>query len=156
MIAQEQLKTIISEYLESESEFYLVDLKITPDNRIMVEIDTFEGVSLDDCVKIHRFIESKLDREIEDYELEVSSAGISEPFKVIQQYEKNIENEVEIVLKDGKKISGLLVEVEPEKIKLEIQKSVKLEGAKRKTTIVEAININLSDIKTTKLIIHFK
>lgn len=156
MIATELVKAIVSEYFETEENFYLVDLKITPDNRIMIEIDTFEGVSLDDCVKLHRFIESKIDREVEDYELEVSSAGISEPFKVIQQYEKNIDNEVEILLKDGKKISGLLIAVFPEQIKLEVEKSVKLEGAKRKSIITEEIEINLTDIKTTKLIIHFK
>ncbi len=156
MIALEQVKSIVAEYLESELEFYLVDLKISPDNRISIEIDTFDGVSLDDCVKLHRFIESKLDREVEDYELEISSAGISEPFKVIKQYEKNIDNEVEVLLKNGKKLSGVLTKVDTDLIKLSIEKSVKLEGAKRKTTINEELVINLSDIKTTKLIIHFK
>lgn len=156
MIVPGIVQSIVNEYLESEKDFYLVDLKITTDNRILIEIDTFEGVSLDDCVKLNRFIESKLDRETEDYELEVSSAGISEPFKVIQQYHKNIDNEVEVLLKDGKKLTGILSNVYADEIALEIEKMVKAEGAKRKSLVSETLQIKINDIKTTKLIIHFK
>lgn len=159
-ISQKMLdKSIVSQVVEShlqEGELYLVDLKVTPDNRILVEIDSFNGVSLDDCVALTRYIESKLDREVLDYELEVSSAGLSSPFKVYKQYEKNIGKEVEVLTTEGVKITGELQVVSNEEITLTTEKVVKPEGAKRKTTIQEEITISFKNIKTTKLIIRFK
>jgi len=159
-ISQKMLdKSIVSQVVEphlQEGELYLVDLKVTPDNRILVEIDSFNGVSLDDCVALTRYIESKLDREVLDYELEVSSAGLSSPFKVYKQYEKNIGKEVEVLTTEGVKITGELQVVSNEEITLTTEKVVKPEGAKRKTTIQEEITISFKNIKTTKLIIRFK
>lgn len=146
---------IIDEYLQ-DSELYLVDLKITQDNRVLIEIDAFKGVSLDDCIGLNRFIESKIDREIEDYELEVSSAGLTEPFKVLKQYEKNIGKEVEVLTTEGKKMTGVISQVAEEQFGLTIEKSMKQEGAKRKTTVKEELLLSYKNIKTTKLIIRFK
>jgi len=146
---------IIEEYLQG-SELYLVDLKITQDNRVLIEIDAFKGVSLDDCIGLNRFIESKIDREIEDYELEVSSAGLTEPFKVLKQYEKNIGKEVEVLTTEGKKMTGVISQVAEEQFGLTIEKSMKQEGAKRKTTVKEELLLSYKNIKTTKLIIRFK
>ncbi len=155
MIEKSIVNQIVEEYLGSKG-FYLVDLKVNPDNRIIIEIDSMQGVSLDDCVELNRLIESKLDREEEDYELEVSSAGLSEPFKVINQYHKNTGKEVEVLLKTGKKISGVLKEVAEDYCVLEQELMVKPEGAKRKVATLETQNIPYQDIKTTKLIIRFK
>ena len=84
MIDKQQVIGIAEQWLKSKEGYFLVDVDITPDNRIVVEIDQAEGVWIDDCVELSRFIESALDRDVEDYELEVGSAGIGQPFKVLQ------------------------------------------------------------------------
>ncbi len=122
----------------------------------MVEIDSFDGVSIDFCAQLSKHIESQHDREIEDYELEVGSAGLTEPFKVIKQYEKNLGNEVETLTKAGKKITGVLVEVNENDFVIEIEKSEKPEGAKRKIIVTENLTFPYEEIKTTKYIIRFK
>ena len=155
MILKSTVNQIIESYLAS-TDYYLVDLKISNDNKMQIEIDSFDGVSIDFCVELSKHIESKLNRDEEDYELEVSSAGLTEPFKVLKQYEKNIGNEVEVLTSNGKKISGILAAANPESFSLEIEKTVKPEGAKRKMTITETTNFNYSDIKYTKYIIRFK
>ena len=94
MIAKNVVSGIVNEWLE-DKEYFLVDIEVTPDNKIVVEIDHAEGVWIDDCVELSRFIESKLDREEEDFELEVGSAGIGQPFKVLQQYLIHIGKDLE-------------------------------------------------------------
>ena len=155
MIAKETVNQIVEEFL-SETNYYPVDVKITPDNRISVEIDSFDGVSIEFCAELNRHIQSKLDREVEDFELEVSSAGLTEPFKVKKQYEKNIGNEVETLTKDGKKISGILTEVSNENFVLETEKMEKPEGSKRKVAVTEYLSFKYEEIKHTKYIIRFK
>lgn len=155
MIDKVAVNQVVVEYLQ-DSELYLVDLKITQDNRVQIEIDAFKGVSLDDCIGLNRFIESKIDREIEDYELEVSSAGLTEPFKVLKQYEKNLGKEVEVLTTEGKKMTGVISQVAEDQFGLTIEKSMKQEGAKRKTTVKEELLLSYKNIKTTKLIIRFK
>ncbi|MDO9154071.1 MAG: ribosome assembly cofactor RimP [Paludibacter sp.] len=140
----------------SETEYYLVDINITPDNRISVEIDAYDGVSIDFCAELSHYITTQLDRESEDYELQVSSAGLTEPFKVLKQYIKNIGNEVEVLTKAGKKISGILKEANENAFIIEIEKTEKPEGSKRKVIIKEDITFSYQDIKTTKYIIRFK
>ena len=155
MILKDTVIQLVEAFLENTG-YYLVDMKVSNDNRILVEIDSFEGVSIDFCVELNRHIEANLDREIEDYELEVASAGLTEPFKVLKQYEKNLGNEVEVLTKDGKKLTGILMLCDDAKIILQQEKLVKPEGAKRKTTIVEETEIPYTNIKTTKYIIRFK
>ena len=86
----------------------MVDVTVSTSNHIVVEIDTQNGVNIDFCAELSRHIESQLDREVEDYELEVGSAGLTAPFKVIEQYHKNKGNEVDVLTKEGKKITGIL------------------------------------------------
>lgn len=155
MISKDSIYQVVEQYL-SDTDYYLVDVKVTPDNRILVEIDSFEGVTIEFCAELNRHIESQIDREIEDYELEVSSAGLTEPFKVLKQYEKNIGNEVETLTKTGKKYTGILVEVHPTGFVLEIEKNERPEGAKRKIIVSENLTFPYEDIKTTKYIIRFK
>jgi len=155
MILKDTVIQLVESFL-ANTEYYLVDLKISKDNSILVEIDSFRGVSIDFCVELNRHIEANLDREIEDYELEVSSAGLTEPFKVLKQYEKNIGNEVEVFTKDNKKMTGILISCDEIKIVLQQEKTVKPEGAKRKMTIQEDTEIPFTNIKTTKYIIRFK
>ena len=122
----------------------------------MIEIDAFDGVEIDFCAELSRYVESTLDREVEDFELQVGSAGLTEPFKVLKQYEKNLGNEVEVLTKAGKKLSGILTEANEENFVIQIEKTEKPEGSKRKVTIQEDITFNYSDIKYTKYLIRFK
>lgn len=155
MISKDTVKQVVESYITAKG-YYLVDINVTKDNHISVEIDHFEGVSIDFCVELTREIESGIDRETEDYELQVSSAGLTEPFKVLKQYQKNTGNEVEVLTKEGKKITGVLTAANAEKITLQIEKQIKPEGAKRKITLCEDLEIPYENIKTTKYIIRFK
>ena len=155
MIDKNVVSGIVNEWLE-DKEYFLVDVSVSPDDKIVVEIDHAEGVWIDDCVELSRFIESKLDREEEDYELEVGSAGIGQPFKVLQQYLIHIGKEVEVLTKDGKKLEGVLKDANEENMTLTIQKKVKFEGAKRPKLVEEDITYTYSEIKYTKYLISFK
>jgi ribosome maturation factor RimP len=154
MIEKSIVEEIINNFLEN-SENYLVGLELKPDNTIIVEIDNDQAVSIDDCIALSRFIESKLDRDKEDYELEVGSAGISQPFKLIRQYKKNKGKEVETLLKNGKKYRGVLKEADENRFILTVEKQVKPEGAKRKITVEEEMSFIYNEIKYTKNIIRF-
>ena len=155
MISKDSIYQAVEQFIV-DTDYFLVDIKVTPDNRVMVEIDSFEGVKIDFCAELNRHIESQIDREIEDYDLEVGSAGLTEPFKVQKQYEKNLGNEVETLTKEGKKFNGILTEVNSTGFELEIEKSEKPEGAKRKILVTENLTFQYDDIKTTKYIIRFK
>ncbi len=102
MIDKKVVSRIVDEWLEGK-DYFLVDVNVSSGDKIIVEIDHAEGVWIDDCVDLSRFIESKLDREQEDYELEVGSAGIGQPFKVLEQYLIHLGKKVEVITKDGKK-----------------------------------------------------
>ena len=135
---------------------FLVDVEVKPDNVLVVEIDNEEGVDIDRCVALHRFLESKLDRDVEDYELEVGSAGITSPFKVLAQYKKNIGNEVEVLTKDGRKLSGVLKSADPDRFVVTVTKKVKSETSKRKVEVEEDCTLGYDEIKYTKYLIRFK
>jgi ribosome maturation factor RimP len=155
MIEKTVVQEIAEEFLK-DTENYLVDIDVKPGNVIVVEIDNDCAVSIDDCVALNRFIESRLDRDVEDYELEVGSSGLSQPFKHLRQYKKNTGKEVEILLKNGKKQSGRLKDVTENQIIITVEKQVKPEGAKRKTTVDEDLVVAYDEIKYTKNIIRFK
>ena len=155
MISKEAIYQSVEQHLTG-SDYYIVDVKVTPDNRVSVEIDSFNGVSLEYCIEVNRFIETQFDREVEDYELEVSSAGLTEPFKVLKQYEKNIGNEVEVLTKAGKKLTGVLSEANETEFVLQTERTEKPEGAKRKMTVLENLTFKYEEIKHTKYIIRFK
>jgi len=155
MIETVKLKEIVEKYLEGTDK-YLVDMEIRPDNKILVDIDSDQGISIDDCVALTRCIESQLNREEEDYELEVGSAGISQAFKVLRQYIKNTGNEVEVLLKTGMKYAGILKEAGDQHILLTVEKQIKPEGAKRKISVKEDLRFDYNEIKYTKNIIRFK
>ena len=133
-----------------------MDVTVSSDNRIIVEIDSDTSVSIDFCIAMSRYIESELNRDVEDFELEVGSSGLTEPFKLVRQYTKNIGNEVEVLTCDGRKLKGVLLDANEENFLLETERDVKLEGAKRKTRIKEEERFNYQDIKYTKYLIRFK
>lgn len=155
MIDKELIKNIVEAHMDDMSMF-LVDVIVRPGNSIVVEIDSDNGIGIDDCVSLSRKIEASLNRDEEDFELEVGSAGITSPFKILRQYQKNIGNEVEVLSKDGRKISGVLKEANDENFTLVIVKKVKPEGAKRKIEVEENLVFSYDEIKYTKYQIRFK
>ena len=155
MISKTIVEGIVNEWLDGK-DYFLVDVTVSPDDKIVVEIDHAEGVWIDDCVELSRFIESKLNREEEDYELEVGSAGIGQPFKVLQQYLIHVGKEVEVLTREGKKMSGILKEADEESFTVTVQKKVKPEGAKRPKLVDEDITFTYEEIKYTKYLISFK
>lgn len=155
MIDKDFVKQLVESYLEGSDQF-LVTAEVRPGNVIVIEFDSDHSVSIEDCIKLNKFIESKLDRDVEDYELEVGSSGISQPFKILRQYRKNIGKEVEVLTKDGKKMSGILKDANETNMILTIEKQIKPEGAKRKITVEEDLTFTYDEIKYTKYLIRFK
>lgn len=155
MIEKAVVTQLVEEHLQA-SNSYLVDVAIKPGNYIVVEIDSDDSVSIDDCVALSQYIEAHLDRDVEDYELEVGSAGITSPFKVLRQYQKNIGNEVEMLLKSGTKKVGVLIAVDISGATISVEKKVKPEGAKRPVMVTEEENYPFEEIKYTKYLIRFK
>ena len=155
MIEKRTVSQIVEEWLEGK-DYFLVEVIVSPDDKIVVEIDHAEGVWIEDCVELSRFIESKLNREEEDYELEVGSAGIGQPFKVVQQYYNHIGNDVEVLTKAGRKLSGVLKDADEETFVVAVEKKVKVEGTKRPQLVEEDETFRYEDIKYTKYLINFK
>ena len=149
MIEKKTVCQIVEEWLEGK-DYFLVEVTVSPDDKIVVEIDHAEGVWIEDCVELSRFIESKLNREEEDYELEVGSAGIGQPFKVLQQYYIHIGQEVEVLTGDGRKLAGILKDADEEKFTVGVQKKVKTEGSKRPKLVEEDETFTYEQIKYTK------
>jgi len=155
MIDKDIVSRLVEEKLAS-SDNYLVDVEISSDNRIVIEIDNDKSVCIDDCVELSRYLEEHLNRDAEDYELEVGSVGITSPFKKLRQYVKNIGNEIEMQLKRGTKFTGVLKSADENGAIITVKKSVKPEGAKRKITVEEDQFYPFDEIKYTKYLISFK
>ncbi|MCM1022060.1 MAG: ribosome assembly cofactor RimP [Muribaculum sp.] len=153
MIDKQQLTSFIEQQLAGTNNF-LVEVRVTPDNVIAVEIDRAEGVDIDTCVALSRKIEEQFDRDADDYELEVGSAGLTSPFKVRGQYVKNLGNRVEVLTKDGKKVRGELSHVGDNDSDVEftimIEKKVKEPGKKKPVMIQEPLELKASECKSVK------
>ena len=155
MIDKNMLISLVEAYL-NESDDYLVDLIVGSDNSIIVEIDNDGGVDIDECASLSRHIEAHLDRENEDFELTVTSAGLTSPFKTTRQYRKYEGKEVEVLTRTGTKQSGILRSSDAEGFNLTITRMVKPDGAKRKQEVEEDLRFSYSDVKHTKYLLRFK
>ena len=124
MIDRIKVKGIVDEWLD-DKDYFLVDINISPDDKIVVEIDHADGVWIEDCVDLSRFIEARLNRDEEDYELEVGSAGIGQPFKIPRQYQIHVGDEVEVMTGEGKKLTGILKEAADDNFTVTIKEKVK-------------------------------
>ena len=155
MIDKSFVKSLVEQWLEGK-DYFLTDLTISTDDRIVVEIDHEEGVWIEDCVELSRYIESHLDREQEDFELEVGSAGIGQPFKVLRQYEIHQGERVEVLTTEDKKLQGTLGGVTPEGFTLTIEEKVREEGAKRPKLAEREVPFSFDQVKSTKYVIDFK
>ena len=155
MIEVGVVKALVEEWL-SGKDYFLTDLTISPDDRIVVEIDHKDGVWIEDCVELSRFIESGLDPEREDFELEAGSAGIGQPFKVLRQYQIHQGDRVEVLKADGKKLVGVLGEADEQGFTLTVTEKVKLEGKKRPELVDRDYRLAFNEVKHTKYLIDFK
>ncbi|MDE7441256.1 MAG: ribosome assembly cofactor RimP [Muribaculaceae bacterium] len=154
MIDKDGMRSFIEKELE-DTDYYLVDLKISGDNEITVEIDSDENVDIDFCIALTRKIEEAFSRDEEDYELEVGSSGLTSPFKVLRQYRKHIGDEVEVIEKGGKKQKGILKSADEDKFVIEITEKVKPEGAKRPVMQARDVEYGYGDVKQTTYVIDF-
>ncbi len=151
------MKLIDERIAELGNGLFVVELTISSNNVIQVELDKHEGnVSINDCMSVSRNVEHNLDREEEDFELQVSSAGLDKPFRVLAQYVKNIGRTVKVVQQNGKKIEGELKAANENEIVVENSRMEKLEGKKKKELIVEQHVLPMEQIKETKIVISFK
>lgn len=155
MIDKNAVKQLVDTWLEGK-DYFLTDLTISTDDRIVVEIDHKDGVWIEDCVALSRFIEDGLNRDEEDFELEVGSAGIGQPFKVHKQYEIHQGDTVEVLTAEGKKLIGTLADVHPESFTVTVTEKVKEEGKKRPVMKERDLVLNFADVKWTKYYIDFK
>ncbi len=155
MIDRQQVIDLTNEWL-ADKEYFLVDVVISKDDKITVEIDHAEGVWIEDCADLSRHIEQGLSRDEDDYELEVGSAGLGQPFKVLQQYINHTGLEVEVLTKEGKKLKGILKSACEEEFILTISKKEKIEGLKRPQLVEEDLHFTYDSVKYTKYVINFK
>ena len=157
MIDKNIIKTAVSEWLE-KGDYYLVDLEMTADDRIVIEIDHADGVWIEDCAELSRFLQEKLGEELGDYELEVGSAGIGQPFKVIQQYRNHVGKDVEVLTADGKKQHGVLKSVSDDDTQfvVTVKEKQQVEGKKRPVLVEVDKTFAISDIKYCKYLLNFK
>jgi len=155
MINKEVVKTLVEEWLQG-NDYFLVDVVFGADDRIIVEIDHADGVWIEDCAALSRFVQERLGEELDDYELEVGSAGIGQPFKVPQQYVNHIGKEVEVLTAEGIKVKGILKSVDGEIFVITVQEKQKQEGKKRPVMVDVDKTYNMNQIKYTKYLLSFK
>ena len=155
MIDKNVVKGLVDEWLK-DKEYFLVDLNISADDKITVEIDHADGVWIEDCAQLSQYIEDHLSRDEEDYELEVGSAGLGQPFKVPQQYEIFIGELVEVLDAEGKKFKGVLKSVDGRNFTVSVNEKVMVEGKKRPVKMDVDHQFNMDEVKYTKYLISFK
>jgi ribosome maturation factor RimP len=148
MIAEKQLSEIVSAHLDG-TPIFLVEATIRSGNRLFVFIDGDQGVTVDDCKALNRYIESKLDRETEDYDLTVSTAGADNPLKFPRQYHRHAGRELELKLTDGTSLTGKLIHSDLQNIEIEPASTKK----ERKS---ENIVLAFSQIEEARIKLSFK
>jgi ribosome maturation factor RimP len=151
MITEKQIRKLV-EYHFGAGEFFLVDVVVKPGNKISVFIDGDNRVTIEACRLLNHFLEENLDRESEDYDLTVSSAGADRPLKLPRQYKKNIGNDLELVTKAGDKITGKVLSAGDDGVEIEQQPVKKTKKEQEKIII----KLKFDDIKSAKEVISFK
>lgn len=156
MISKDRVIELAQERIDDlDCGIFLVEVNISPTNVITIELDkTTGGVTIEECVRVSRNVEHNLDREVEDFELSVSSAGMDRPLRVEKQFEKNIGNEVRAVLHHGS-IEGELISYDGEKMIIQTVTKEKIEGRKKKEEVVRQHEVDMADVKEVKRVITF-
>ena len=155
MINKETIQTLTEEWLK-DNDYFLVDINFGADDRIVIEIDHADGVWIEDCASLSRFLQEQLGDELGDYELEVGSAGLGQPFKVAQQYVNHIGDTIEVLDLDGKKVQGVLKSVEGTNFTITTQEKQKQEGKKRPVLVEVDKTYTMDGVKYAKYLLAFK
>ncbi|HNR41204.1 MAG TPA: ribosome assembly cofactor RimP [Bacteroidales bacterium] len=150
MIDKDRIEKLVLEHIKGK-ELFLVGIKVSSSNRINVLVDTMEGITIDECADLHRHIERGLDRNVEDFELQVSSPGLDMPFAVIEQYRKNEGKKVAVLTLDGVKHSGILKNVTNGGFELTTEIKVRGKAGEKKD-----LSFNYDQIKSVKEILIIK
>ena len=155
MINKEIIKNLTEEWLQG-NDYFLVDINFGADDRIVIGIDHADGVWIEDCADLSRFLQERLGDELGEYELEVGSAGLGQPFKVAQQYLNHIGDTVEVMDLEGKKVQGTLKSVDGRSFVVTVQEKQKQEGRKRPVVVDADKSFSMDGIKYAKYILAFK
>lgn len=154
MIDKAIVQRLVEEKLENK--MFLVEITVNERNVINIYVDSYDGLTIDQCVAVSRHVEHSLDREEEDFELQVSSPGLSEKFKVKEQYYKYVGRLVEVVVSDDIKLEGTILEADDKGITLETSVREIPEGHKKKQLVIKQHNFKYDEIKSAKAVISFK
>ena len=155
MINKETIEALTEEWLQG-NDYFLVDITFASDDRIVIEIDHADGVWIEDCAELSRFLQDRLGEELGDYELEVGSAGLGQPFKVAQQYVNHIGDEVEVLTADGKKLTGILKSASGRQFVVTVREKQTVEGKKRPVLVDVDKELSMDDVKYAKYVLAFK
>ena len=155
MIDKELLRQSVEKAI-ADTDLFIVDIKVSPQNSITVELDSPGSIDIDTCASVTRTIEKDFDRDVEDYDLEVGSAGLTAPFKVRGQYLKNIGNDIEMLTCDGRKLQAVLTAVGDEDFTFEYPVKYKEPGAKRPTVVMQSETLPFTGVKQVRYLLSFK
>ena len=153
MIDKVKIAELVNEKLTEDQ--FLVEVTVSSSNVIHIMVDSDTGISINQIVEISRFVESNLDREVEDFELSVFSAGLSEPLSLVRQYKKNIDKEIDVLLTSGLKLTGILIKADDQGIDLEVTTKEKSEGSKKKELVTRVHSLGYPEIKEAKKVLKF-
>lgn len=155
MIDKKLVESVVNEWLQ-DKDYFLVDATVSADNCIVVTIDHAEGVWIEDCAELSRYLQEKMGEELSEYELEVGSAGLGQPFKVVQQYINHVGDDVEVVDADGKKFTGVLKQVDGRLFTVTVQEKQIPEGKKRPVKLEVDKQFSMDEVKATRYLLNFK
>ena len=156
MITKDTIKELVEKWLAEHGSYFLVDIQMEADDRIVIEIDHADGVWIEDCAELSRYLQDNLGDELGDYELEVGSAGLGQPFKVAQQSECHVGDDVEVVDAAGKKHTGVLKKVDGRTFTLTTKEKQVPEGKKRPVLVEVDTDYSMDEVKSTKYLLAFK
>ena len=155
MITRESIQTQVEEWLK-QGDYFLVDIQMDGDDRIVIEIDCADGVWIEDCAELSRFLQERIGEELGDYELEVGSAGLGQPFKVEQQYKNRVGDDVEVITADGEKVVGVLKSVDGRLFTVTTLEKQVPEGKKRPVKVEVDRQFSMDEVKSTRYLLAFK
>lgn len=155
MISKEIIKTMVEEWLK-DNDYFLVDISFAADDRIVIEIDHADGVWIEDCAELSRSLQERLGDELGEYELEVGSAGLGQPFKVPQQYVNHIGDVVEVLDLSGVKVQGVLKSVDGSGFTVTVKEKQRPEGKKRPVMVEVDKAFTMDGVKYAKYVLAFK
>ena len=155
MLSEALVKDLIARGLEERQDLFLIDFSLLPDNKISVVIDGDNGVTVEDCIFMSRAIEHNLDREDDDFSLDVASAGATSPLVNKRQYKKNIGRTLDVKVNSDVNIEGVLTEVDDVEVTLEWSAKEPKPVGKGKIEVIKQAKIKYEDILEAKVIIKF-